>query len=101
MALADGQTNPHSDIDVAVLQQQAIAPVTRFDIQQTLAIKFDQDIDLVDLLSVSTVLQNQVIQHGILLYGDEAEQCKFEMQILSMYQRLNAERADIVKGHIK
>ena len=98
---ANGQTNQDSDIDVAVLMDQKVNPITRFDIQQILAIKFKKDIDLVDLLSASTVMQNQIIQHGICLYGSEEEQCKFEMQVLSMYQRLNIERADILKDYIK
>ncbi|MBJ7536470.1 type VII toxin-antitoxin system MntA family adenylyltransferase antitoxin [Marinomonas transparens] len=98
---ASGQTNQHSDIDIAVLMAHKIDPIVRFDIQQTLAIKFDQDIDLVDLLSASTVLQNQVIQHGICLFGSQEEQDKFEMQVLSMYQRLNTERANILKGYSK
>lgn len=57
--------------------------------------------DLVDLLMTSTVLQNQVIMNGELLYGSENEQTKFEMQIMSMYQHLNEERADILQHFIQ
>ncbi len=98
---ANGLSNQKSDIDIAVLEPNKIDPVTRFDIQETLATKFNKDVDLVDLLSASTVMQNQIIQQGILLFGDETERCKFEMQVLSMYQRLNTERADILKDYTK
>lgn len=72
-------------------------PVARFDLEQTLAIELNQDVDLVDLLTASTVLQNQVIMNGERLFGSENEQTKFEMQVMSMYQHLNEERADILR----
>lgn len=93
---ADGSATPSSDIDIAVLLDKKMNPVARFDLEQTLAIEFNQDVDLVDLLMASTVLQNQVIMNGELLFGSENEQTKFEMQVMSMYQHLNEERADIL-----
>lgn len=98
---ADGSATPSSDIDIAVLLKKKLDPVARFDLEQTLAIKLDKDVDLVDLLTASTVLQNQVIMNGELLFGSESEQVKFEMQIMSMYQHLNEERADILQEYLK
>ena len=98
---ADGSATLTSDIDIAVLLDQKIDPVIRFDLQQTLAINLKQDVDLVDLLSASTVLQNQVITHGECLYDGTAEQFKFEMQVMSMYQHLNEERAEILQDYMK
>ncbi|WP_067101301.1 type VII toxin-antitoxin system MntA family adenylyltransferase antitoxin [Marinomonas atlantica] len=98
---ADGSATPSSDIDVAVLLEKKLDSVVRFDLEQTLAIEFDQDVDLVDLLAASTVLQNQIIMKGELLFGSENEQTKFEMQIMSMYQHLNEERADILQEYLK
>ncbi|GAA0825984.1 type II toxin-antitoxin system antitoxin [Marinomonas arenicola] len=98
---ADGSAAPSSDIDIAVLLKKKLDPVARFDLEQTLAIKLDKDVDLVDLLTASTVLQNQVIMNGELLFGSESEQVKFEMQIMSMYQHLNEERADILQEYLK
>ncbi|REG81005.1 type VII toxin-antitoxin system MntA family adenylyltransferase antitoxin [Marinomonas pollencensis] len=98
---ADGSAAPSSDIDIAVLLKKKLDPVARFDLEQTLAIKLDKDVDLVDLLTASTVLQNQVIMNGELLFGSESEQAKFEMQIMSMYQHLNEERADILQEYLK
>ncbi|MBM6550566.1 type VII toxin-antitoxin system MntA family adenylyltransferase antitoxin [Marinomonas ostreistagni] len=98
---ADGSATPSSDIDVAVLLKKKLDPVTRFDLEQSLAIELNQDVDLVDLLTASTVLQNQVIMHGKLLFGSENEQAKFEMQVMSMYQHLNEERSDILQEYLK
>lgn len=97
----DGSATLTSDIDVAVLLEKKLDPVARFDLEQTLAIEFSQDVDLVDLLTASTVLQNQVIMKGELLFGSEDEQTKFEMQVMSMYQHLNEERADILQEYLK
>ena len=51
---ADGSATPSSDIDIAVLLDKKMNPVARFDLEQTLAIEFNQDVDLVDLLMTST-----------------------------------------------
>jgi predicted nucleotidyltransferase len=98
---ADGSATPSSDMDIAVLPETKLEPIARFDLEQTLAIKLNQDVDLVDLLTASTVLQNQVIMHGELLLGSENEQTKFEMQVMSMYQHLNEERAGILQEFLK
>lgn len=98
---ANGSAHQNSDIDIAILLGQKIASLKRFDLQESLAIKINKDIDLVDLLSASTVMQNQVIQHGELIYGNEAIRCQFEMQVLSMYQHLNYERASILQDYTK
>lgn len=97
----NGHAHQNSDIDIAILLDKKIAAVKRFDIQESIAIKLNKDIDLVDLLSASTVMQNQVIQQGELIYGDEKTCCQFEMQVLSMYQHLNHERAEILQDYIK
>lgn len=96
---ANGTSNTQSDIDLAVLLPEKLDPVQRFECQEQLAIHLGKDVDLVDLLSASTVLQHQVIHHGKLLWGAEAEQCQFEMQVMSMHQHLNDERAEILKDY--
>ena len=58
------------------------------------------DIDLVDLLSTSTVMQNQIILNGICIYDVQNYAGLFEMQVMSMYQHLNDERADILKQYM-
>ena len=98
---ADGSATSHSDIDVAVLLPNKLDPIQRFESQQQLSIIFNLDVDLVDLLAASTVLQNQIVMTGQCIFGDENAKCAFEMQVLSMYQRLNEERQDILSDFIK
>lgn len=97
---ADGTSTAQSDIDIAVLLDRKIDPVVRYDLEQTLILELGQEVDLVDLLSASTVLQNQVVMRGTLIYGSRSEQASFEMQVMSMYQHLNEERSEIVSAYL-
>lgn len=54
--------------------------------------------DLINLREVNTVFQNEIITEGSLIYlADEAETDAFEMKVMSAYQKLNDERAAILK----
>lgn len=97
---ANDQSNPQSDIDIAVLGQTKLDSVARWQWQSELAVALQNDVDLVDLLSASTVMQNQVIHNGICIYDAANYAALFEMQIMSMYQHLNDERADILQQHM-
>ena len=93
---ASNESHTNSDIDLAVLLTEKIPTVTRWEIQQKLALEFDVDIDLIDLLAASTVMQNQIINKGHCLYDAKDYKGKFEMQVMSMYQHLNEERSSIL-----
>jgi glutamine amidotransferase-like uncharacterized protein len=74
--------------------------VDRWQWQNELTIALKNDVDLVDLLSASTVMQNQVIYQGICIFDAGNYATSFEMQVMAMYQHLNDERAEIVKQHM-
>jgi len=96
------QATEKSDIDIAILADYKLLPVARWEIQSELATILNREVDLVDLLSASTVMQFQVIKEGSCLYDLGNSAARFEMQVMSMYQHLNLERADIlneVMGH--
>jgi len=93
---ASDQTHAASDIDLAILPEKKLLPVTRWEIQQLMAENLDLDVDLVDLLSASTVMQKEIISKGVCLYNSNNELESFEVQVMSMYQRLNEERADLL-----
>jgi predicted nucleotidyltransferase len=95
---ASNQANTDSDIDLAVLLPSKISPVARWELQQRLSLEFNVDVDLVDLLSASTVMQNQIINSGVCLFDVGNYKPTFEMQIMSMYQHLNEERASVLKA---
>lgn len=96
---ASGLTNKNSDIDIAILCSKKIDPITRWDVQEYLASQFNKDVDLIDLLNTSTVMQHQIIYSGFCIYDPFSKQQTFEMQVMSMYQHLNFERADILEGY--
>ena len=57
-----------------------------------------KDVDLVNLRRVNTVLQHEIIQTGRIIYmKDEYTIDLFEMIVMSLYQKLNEERAGILK----
>lgn len=93
---ASKQTHSKSDIDLAVMFTQKTSSVVRWEIQQKLALEFNVDVDLIDLLSASTVMQNQIINKGTCLYDARDYKNAFEMQVMSMYQHLNEERSSIL-----
>jgi len=97
---AQGLVNSESDIDIAILGKAKLDSVVRWQMQSELANVLKNDVDLVDLLSASTVMQNQVIHYGICMYDAANHAGLFEMQVMSMYQHLNDERAEILLQHM-
>jgi len=93
---ASNQAREHSDIDLAILLPKKISTVARWELQHKLALEFNVDVDLIDLLSASTVMQNQIINNGICLYDESHYKNTFEMQVMSMYQHLNEERSSLL-----
>lgn len=94
---ATGAVHDSSDIDIAVLPQKPLSTELRWDLQQELAIALKLDVDLVDLLSASTVMRLQVVSKGDLLFeGDAYKRAEFEMVTFSMYARFNQERREIL-----
>ena len=97
-SMAADTVHDSSDIDLAVLPQEPLSNVLRWDIQQELANALGKAVDLVDLLSASTVMRLQVVTTAELLYeGDNTKRAEFEMLALSMYARLNEERREILE----
>jgi uncharacterized protein len=86
-----------SDIDLAILPAAPLAAVYRWELAQELSSALGCNVDLIDLLSASTVLRMQIIANGELLYGfhsSEVEQ--FADMVFSSYARLNEERREIL-----
>ena len=89
---------PDSDIDLAVLLQNPVDRVHLWDVAQNIAREAGKDVDLIDLLQVSTVMQMQVISSGKRLYCRDHAGCKrFEDYVYVAYARLNEERRGILE----
>lgn len=96
-----GLSHEESDIDIAILCNKKLDPVTRWNIQSELEHELNIDVDLIDLLEASTVIQHQVIFNGICIFNPLNKKAAFEIQVMSMYQHLNFERHDILQEYIK
>lgn len=93
---------PESDVDVAVLlpppQAKAAGALVLSDLRFALEDRLQREVDLINLRRVPTVLQKEVIAADRRIYcADEYAADEFEMLTLSYYQRLNAERKEIIE----
>ena len=91
------QARSDSDIDLAVLSEQPLSNMERWELSQKLAQIASCDVDLVDLRSASTVMRLQIVAHGERIYcADEAAASCFETAVFSGYARLSEERREIL-----
>ena len=94
---AEGAARPDSDLDLAVLPPRPLDPVERFDAQEALAAALGVDVDLVDLLSASTVMRAEVLRSGRVIYdADPTARAFWEVWTMSAYALLNEERVGIL-----
>ena len=95
---AGGVARPDSDLDLAVLPPRPLGAVERFDAQEALALALAVDVDLVDLLSASTVMRAEVLRTGRVVYdADPTARAFWEVWTMSAYALLNEERAAILE----
>ncbi|WP_370278892.1 nucleotidyltransferase domain-containing protein [Pontibacterium sp.] len=95
---------PDSDLDIAVLLPRAFS----CDDDHWLALQYELastakcPVDLINLREVSTVFQKEIIWKGRPLYVADPERVtEFEALVLSLYQKLNDERAGIISRIIE
>jgi predicted nucleotidyltransferase len=97
-SLAAGQAGPRSDVDLAVLAAEPIAPERLARAREALAEALRRDVDVVDLRRASTVMRAQVVSTGRLLRdADPSYREAFETTVYSAYARLNEERRGILE----
>lgn len=70
----------------------------RIDLEKTL----HKEVDLLNLRRISTVIQKEIIGEGTLIYcADRYAVEEFEMLVLSFYQKLNEERAEVLEEGLR
>lgn len=89
-----------SDWDIALLTAEKLPPLERWQLSGSLCELLDGEVDLVDLLTASTVFQMQIVTTGKLLFQQQPATANFEMQVFSMYGRLQESRREIVEQFI-
>lgn len=96
-SFARKNTRQDSDIDIAILPPKPLKKMDIFLLSQHLSEILHRDVDLIDLLSASTVFRFQIISTGKRIYCSDANQCAyFEMLAYSMYYRFNEERKPLL-----
>lgn len=98
---ATNEDRPGSDWDVAIMNGRKIPKLDLWQIQERVADELGSDVDLIDVLQSSTVLNIQIIEHGKLLYGESSEALAFETKVLSMYGHLQEQRQDVIEGFVE
>ncbi|MGB1236576.1 MAG: type VII toxin-antitoxin system MntA family adenylyltransferase antitoxin [Pseudomonadales bacterium] len=98
---AKREASENSDWDLAILSRVPIDNFARWECAQALAVELAQDVDLVDLSNASTVLQQQVVDSGELLYGEREREEYFAVTVMSMYQHLQEQRATLVEAFVE
>ncbi|MFZ5997800.1 MAG: type VII toxin-antitoxin system MntA family adenylyltransferase antitoxin [Nitrospirota bacterium] len=97
---------PGSDVDIALLfppaEAKEIKNLFMGECQRELESFLKKDVDLINVRTVSTVFQKEIIANGRLLYcADSYAVDEFEMLVLSYYQKLNEERSEILQSFYK
>ena len=103
---ASGDQQVDSDIDVALLlpavQARSAGSLMLGPLHQRLEAALGCSVDLVNLRTVSTVFQNEIIASGRRIFCADSDAAdEFEMLVMSMYQKLNAERAGILSEGLR
>jgi uncharacterized protein len=97
-----GNQGPESDVDAALLFPPSVAKIrtnlSMSECSRTLEDILNKSVDLINLREVNMVFQHEIIQKGRIIYkrGDYAVD-EYEMLVMSLYQKLNDERADILQ----
>jgi predicted nucleotidyltransferase len=91
-----------SDVDIAVLfpyeKAKVLKNIATSDCRDALENVLKKSVDLVNLRTANTVFQNEILQQGRIIYQqNERIVDEFEMYTLSLYQKLNEERAGILE----
>ena len=94
---------PDSDVDLALLVPPLEAGQVRHlamsECSLALSRVLGKEVDLLNARTVSTVVQKEIITQGRLLYcADRYAVDEFEMLTISLYQKLNEERSDIISS---
>ncbi len=88
---------PDSDIDLGLLGEAPLEPVFLFDLAGELPTLALREVDLIDLITCSTVLRAQVVATGERVFCRDRYRCEsFATTAFSRYAHLNEARRAIL-----
>jgi predicted nucleotidyltransferase len=99
-SLVAGTHRPDSDIDLAVLLPPGRRPdaFDLFQLRRELAELAGREVDLVPLREAAVAFSNEIVSSGARIWeGSAKAAAEFEMHTLSLWQKLNEERAGILE----
>ncbi|MBN2701721.1 MAG: nucleotidyltransferase domain-containing protein [Methylothermaceae bacterium] len=97
---------PDSDVDIAVLlppeTAQKAGSLALSELRYALERLLDRNVDLINLRRVSTVFQKEIVMADRRIFcGNRYAADEFEMLVLSLYQKLNQERAEVLADGLR
>ena len=96
-----GVPDPASDLDLAVLVEGGVEPVTLWELAGELAEHIGCEVDLLDLRAASTVMQYQIVTTGRRLWARDTQADLFECFVLSEKTALDEARAGLLSDIAK
>ena len=98
-SFAKNEFNENSDIDIAVLYKKKLDRVELFKKQEELFLKFNRDIDLVDLQDVNDVFAYEIINNSVKLKNSKFAE-DFEYRVWLRYLDLQDDRREIIEDFL-
>jgi predicted nucleotidyltransferase len=96
---ASKAATPNSDIDIAVLLNQAAAPEQIQAISDTIMLALKKDIDLIDLQAADNILNMQVLSKGIeLSVKDRLQSDLYAAHKYTEYAYFNEQRMELLNS---
>jgi uncharacterized protein len=98
---AAGEQRPQSDLDLAILlpatQAKAVGSLMLSPLHLAIEALTQRSVDCVNLRLATTVFQYEVVSTGRRIFCWHESSCnEYEALVLSLYQKLNEERAAII-----
>lgn len=105
-SFASGDITSSSDVDLGLLlspvQAKKISLSNMLDLQVELEDLLGRSVDLVNMRTASTVLQFEIVNTGTRIFAqDSFEVDLYELLVISLFQKLVAERRDIVEAGLR
>jgi predicted nucleotidyltransferase len=101
-SFASGVQDMESDLDLAILLPVELAKRAELSFLSPLHDRLGEltglPVDCINMRQASTVFQREIINQGMRIFCHIPEQCtNYEALVVSLYQKLNEERDDIIR----
>ena len=95
-SVAQGESRPDSDLDIAVALDGRADPVALWEAAGRIADRLHRRVDLVDLLAAPTTLQYEIVAKGRRLFAADRTVGDYELFVMSERHDLELKRRPII-----